>query len=205
MTEDQLLTVVLVTAAVALVVALVAGLLALRRRRRRRRLKEEFGPEYDHAVSTAGTSGAVDALEERERQRQRFTPTEPSDEEREAFRQRMAALQFRFVDDPADVTLETQRTVVDALRACGYPIANDRDRALELFSVDHPNVTPSVRTLLAGEHGSDVGRMHELFLDAKLALRDLLQITYSPDDAAKEIRLDPHSEAVPPPPPRTPV
>jgi hypothetical protein len=205
MTEDQLLIVVVMTAAIALVVTVVAALLAVRRRRQRRRLKEQFGPEYDHAVSASGESGAVENLHERIEERQAFTPAEPSDEERDTFRQRMAALQFRFVDEPADATLELERVVVDALRLCGYPVAQDRERALELFSVDYPNATPSVRELLDGTYGSDIGRMQQLFVDVKRALQNLLRLTYGPADAASDIHLDDRRDAVPPPPPRTPA
>ena len=181
---DELLIVLGVAAVVIVALIVFAAITASRRRKQRQQLKERFGPEYDHAVDEHGTRKGVTDLQGRVEQRESFTPVDPGEDTRQRLRQRMAALQFRFADDPADVLLETQRVVLDGLRACGYPVAEDRERALKLLSVDHPEITPQIRSLLDGDYGGDVSHMQALFVAAKRALRDILQLTYSPDDLA---------------------
>jgi hypothetical protein len=181
---EEVLLIIGIAAAVIVLLIILAVVLAVRRRRERARLRERFGPEYDHAVRTEGERRATEDLSGRVEERESFTPVDPGEETRTSLRRRMAALQFRFVDDPADTLLETQRVVLDALRACGYPAGEDRERALKLLSVDHPEVTPSLRTLLGGTYGRDVGRMQTLFVDAKRALREVVRLGYGPDDLA---------------------
>lgn len=181
-TEEQLF-IAAITVGVLLLALVIVGLVLLaRRRRRHERLQGRFGPEYERTVQREGSRQAADELDGRLADHEQFHPTVPDEQTRDELRRRVAALQFRFVDEPADVMLETQRVVVDALRACAYPVAEERARALRLLSVDHPQVTDSLRRLLDGSYGTDVGRMQALFTDVKRALRDVAHVTFGPDD-----------------------
>jgi hypothetical protein len=181
--DQELLIIIAVVAAVVVVgLILLAVLRSRRRRRETERLRSRFGSEYDQAVASEGSRGAVEDLHSREEARESFSPVDPGDEIRDDLRRRMAELQFRFVDDPPDVMLELQRVALDALRACGYPVAEDRERALKLVSVDHPDATQPLRTLLEGAYGRDVAGMQQLFHGVKGALRDVVRVTYSTAD-----------------------
>lgn len=192
MNEEALLIVGATAAIILLLLALGALIVHSRRKRKRDELKGRYGPEYDHAVAEHGKKAAVEDLDTRAQAREGFTPATLTETETEALRKRLATLQYRFVDDPSDVLLETQRIVVDTLRAQGYPIATDRERALKLLSVDHPNATATLRTLLSGSYGDDSGRMHTLFAGTKTALRDIAGLSFSSDDLPAHTSAETH-------------
>lgn len=182
MTTDEILVVAGIAVAVLVVLGLVLWLVSASRNRRQRKLRQRYGREYDATVEAKGRRAGVDDLDHREEERQSVRLREPDESTRADLRQRMAELQFRFVEEPSEVLLETQRVVVDSLRARGYPIAEDREQALRVLSVDHPDETPALRTLLEGTYGRDVGRMRELFVEARRALLNVLDVSYSQRD-----------------------
>lgn len=186
MTEQQLLIAGIVVAVV--VVAVVVAVAARRRAAQnsdRAALRERFGPEYERAVADRGNARAAsDDLHERERLRENLSLTELTDDDRQLVRRHMAALQFRFVEDPEETLVETGRVVTEVLRVRGFPVDTDREEALRLFSVDHPHETETVRTVLGGDLGHDDHRLRELFLDTRRTLREVAAITYEAGDVA---------------------
>lgn len=177
----------LVIAGVVVLLLLIIVLIAVsaRRRRRKESLQQRYGPEYDRTVRARGGDKAARAdLSEREREHERLQLRDLDPREREGFGQRMAELQYRFVEDPAGAVYEAGRVAADALRARGYPITEDRDRALGLVAVDHPKDAQPLRTAIEGTYGKDPGRLRETFLGVRDSLREILGIHYGTGDRA---------------------
>jgi hypothetical protein len=176
---------VLIAVAVVIVGLIIWGVVsASRRKSERERLRERYGSEYDRTVAMhRNTRSAVADLKEREQLHDELELSDLNDADRDLIRRHMASLQYRFVDDPADVMLQTERVVTEVLRAKGYPVAEDRERALRLFSVDHPEQAGAVRTALEGSYDGDVSRMREAFLDVRAAIQSATGVSYVLGDA----------------------
>lgn len=182
MTTEEILLIAGIAVLVLIVLALVAWFVTSRKRKRQERLRSRYGREYDATIDAKGERAGLDDLDHRERERADLSLRQVDDATRDDLRERMTELQFRFVEDPSEVMLEAQRVVTDGLRARGFPVAEDRERALRLLSVDHPDETPALRDLLDGNYGKDVGHMRTLFLDARAALMTVVEVSYSRRD-----------------------
>lgn len=170
-------------ALVAVVIWTVAS--AARRKRERKALQERYGAEYDRTLALHRSKRATVAdLRERERLHDQLELRNLNDIDRDLVRRHMATLQYRFVEDPSDVMLQTDRVITEVLRAKGYPVADDRERSLRLFSVDHPEQAVAVRTVMEGNYDGDVAAMRQAFLDARRALAEVSGISYVLGDAA---------------------
>ncbi|MGH3664613.1 MAG: hypothetical protein ACRDU8_00730 [Egibacteraceae bacterium] len=205
MTQEQLTYLIIALVVLVVVIVVVAAVAASRRRREREALRARYGDEYDRTVKAAGgRRAAVRDLKERETLHQQLTLRDLNEADRDLVRRHMATLQYRFVEDPADVLLQMQRVATEVLRARGYPVAEDREKALRLFSVDHPKEAGHVRTVITGEHGGDVDRMREAFLGVRRALQEVAGISYVLGDAADSPAdlHDPRAEGAEPPSPR---
>lgn len=179
---------VLVAAAVVIVALIVWGVVAASRRKsEREHLRERYGTEYDRTLAMhRNTRSAIADLKEREQLHEQLELSELNSSDHDLIRRHMATLQYRFVEDPSDVLLQTERVVTEVLRAMGYPVAEDRDRGVRLFSVDHPEHAGAVRTVLEGSYGGDVGRMRSAFLDAKAAIAETTGVSYMLGDAVEQ-------------------
>jgi len=135
---DNPILVIVIAALATLVLARLVWLLWTRRRSRA--LKEQFGPEYDRAVSETGDRAAAEKrLDERWKRVEEYDLRPLEAEKRLEFRQRWDAVQRRFVDDPRAATAEAQRLVNEVMEARGYPIGDER-RQQEDVSVENPGV-----------------------------------------------------------------
>ena len=188
---EQYLLIGAIAVGVATIVLLVRFAVGVRERRR---LREQFGPEYDRTVEARGSKRrAVRDLREREALHSTLELQELNEADRDLVRRHMASLQYRFVEDPAAVMLSTGRLMTEVLRARGYPVAENRERALRLFSVDYPAAAGSVRTALTGEFHGDLNKMRITFLGIRDTLETMAQITYVVGDASAtspDVRLD---------------
>lgn len=174
--------------AIALVALLVwAVMSSARKRREREALRDRYGAEYDHTISEhRNKRAAVADLKQRESEHEQLQLRDLNDADRDLIRRHMAAAQFRFVEDPADALMRTERIMVEVLRAQGYPVAKDRDQATKLFSVDHPDHAQSVRTIFDGDHRTGTDELRDRFLQARKTIADVTGTTYESDDALAE-------------------
>lgn len=177
---------VLIAIGVVLVGLIIWGIVAASRRKsEREQLRERYGAEYDRTLAMHRNSrSAIADLKERERLHEDLELNDLNDADRDLIRRHMATLQYRFVDDPSDVMLQTERVVTEVLRAKGYPVADDREQGLRLFSVDHPEEAGPIRTVLEGNYNGDVSRMRDAFLDARHAIQTTTGVSYVLGDAA---------------------
>jgi len=158
--------------------ALLMMVLALVRiRRRRAHLKDRFGPEYDRAVSGAGTGTAETRLKAAEREHEdldiRALPSAARDRYFDEWRQAEA----RFVSDPRDAARAAERLVERVLEERGYP-NGDVERQLALVSVDHPDLVERYRhgrSMVEGDSSERTEDLRKAMLDFRTVLEDLLQ------------------------------
>src|SRR5215207_92694 len=128
-----------------ILVLVVAGAALLARRRRSEALRRRFGPEYDHAVGTAGDRARAEAeLAAREKRVAKLDIRELPEPERRRFAEAWRDVQARFVDSPAAAVKEADRLVKELMQAKGYPMGDFEQRAADV-SVDYPHVVTNYR------------------------------------------------------------
>jgi hypothetical protein len=174
--------------AIIVVAAIVVGAIAwyAGQRRRSSRLRDQFGPEYDRAVETAGgTSRAERELEARQ-DRVNALEIRPLDEaEGDRYRERWLVVQALFVDDPASALGDADTLIGDVMRARGYPVGDFEQRAADV-SVNHPEVVEHYRTAHAiattQRNGvADTEQLRQAMVHYRALVVDLLDLP--PDEA----------------------
>jgi len=137
----------LMIAAVVVVVAVViavAGYLTYRRSRTRA-FRTRFGPEYDRAVKTHGSSRKAEAkLADRETHVKTLELRDLGVTERERFVADWQVVQARFVDHPKIAVNEADELISSLLVARGYPKGSFDQRAADI-SVSYPRVMEDYR------------------------------------------------------------
>jgi hypothetical protein len=137
----------LMIAAVVVVVAVViavAGYLTYRRSRTRA-FRTRFGPEYDRAVKTHGSSRKAEAkLADRETHVKTLELRDLGVTERERFVADWQLVQARFVDHPKTAVNEADELISSLLVARGYPKGSFDQRAADI-SVSYPRVMEDYR------------------------------------------------------------
>lgn len=156
-TWSWILIAVVVMAIVLLAVVVAASMM---RQKRSERLKDQFGPEYEHAVKSAGGERAAEReLLARERKHNKLKIKELAPESRVRYVEAWGVTQAGFVDNPSQAVGDADRLVTEVMRERGYPVDDFEQRAAEL-SVDHPKVVEHYRAAhvlrLAQEQG-DIG------------------------------------------------
>ena len=138
MTQNQVIAIV-----VGVLVVIAVALFYLRTRKSRR-LRERFGPEYDRAVSEAGSSRAEARLEKIEKRVRKYEIRPLEAAARERYLEQWRAVQARFVDDPDRAVGEADRLLGEVMAARGYPVADFEQQAADL-SVHHARVIEHYR------------------------------------------------------------
>lgn len=124
--------------AIVVVVLLLAWLLL--RQQRTARLRKQFGPEYERAVSDAGSRQAAEhQLEDRRARRQELEIVALDSAARDRYLEHWRLVQAEFVDSPPAATRAADRLINEVMRERGYPVEDFEQRAADV-SVDHPQV-----------------------------------------------------------------
>jgi hypothetical protein len=133
-------------AAGAIVLLAIIGLFARGSRRARTdSLRDKFGSEYDHAVSTAGSRARAEQdLVARTKEVEKFDIRPLTAAERERYRIDWQRVEQHFVARPAAAVVEADELVEEIMRLRGYPIA-DFDTHAAYLSVKHPRVVEHYR------------------------------------------------------------
>jgi hypothetical protein len=136
----------------ALVIIVILAFLAIagaaiyyfERAKRTEQLRENFGPEYDRAVSQAGRGGGERDLRQREERISQFELHELEPGRRQEYTERWRAVQADFVDSPQTAIIAADDLVQEVMAAKGYPVADFEQRAADL-SVQHSEVVSNYR------------------------------------------------------------
>ena len=137
---------VLIALVILLVVVLAVVAMLLARKRRSDHLQEQFGPEYERAVSRTGDRREAESeLAARAQRRRELTvvPLEP--DVRSRYQEEWLSTQGRFVDDPTGATRAADELVARVMRERGYPVDDDFEQQAAVVSVDHPEVVENYR------------------------------------------------------------
>src|SRR5262249_51717881 len=118
MTQNQIVAII-----VAVLAALAIALFYLRTQRSKR-LRERFGPEYDRAVSEAGSVRGESRLERIEKRVKKYEIHPLDAAAREHYVEQWRVVQARFVDDPDGTVGEADRLLNELMAARGYPVAD---------------------------------------------------------------------------------
>jgi hypothetical protein len=130
---------------IGMVVILAIVVFIVMSRRRTAILREQFGPEYERTVETAGERrGAESQLMERRERRQQFNITSLAPAARERYQEDWRMIQSQFVDDPASAVSSADRMIQSVMRERGYPV-EDFDQRADDLSVDYPHVVQNYR------------------------------------------------------------
>ncbi len=131
-------------------VALVLGVIWVARQKRRQHartqeLREQFGPEYERAVSVYGEQREAEhELVARKARVEQLHIKSLSSEQSMRYARQWRDVQAQFVDDPEQAIAEADRLVVEVMQARGYPMVEFEQRAADV-SVDHPDVVEHYR------------------------------------------------------------
>ncbi|HTH41612.1 MAG TPA: hypothetical protein VL498_00510 [Terracidiphilus sp.] len=130
---------------VIVLIVIAAAISVASRKRRSMKIKEHFGPEYDRTVRMRGDAGKAEAeLLNREKRVHSFSIKPLSPTARTRYLEEWAAIQRRFVDDPAVAVTEADSLLTRVMTDRGYPMADFEQRAADV-SVNYPAVVQNYR------------------------------------------------------------
>jgi hypothetical protein len=151
-------TAIVVAVIVVVIVVALAVWYFTQQQRRHRALRDQFGPEYDHAVESYGERDQAEKALEARAERVAALHIRPLESEESArYSETWRQVQTQFVDDPEHAIAEADRLCAEVMQARGYPIGDFEQRAADV-SVDHPAVVEHYRAAhaiaLEAERGS---------------------------------------------------
>ena len=184
--------------ALAVLVALGVVWVASRRQgtQRTERLTEQYGPEYERAVESAGDQRAAEReLDARSERVKGYEIRALSADERDQYIARWTETQASFVDDPSGAISQADLLVQEVMRERGYPMVDFEQRAADI-SVDHPQIVEEYRAAhdIAERHAAG-GVETEDLRQGMVHYRALFQDLLETDSAAPEP--EPPAEEVP--------
>ena len=137
--------IILIVVAVLVIVAIVIVGYQAARQRRTAQLREQYGPEYDHAVDLADSQHEAEAeLLGRSKRHERLELRGLDSSERGNLERSWSDIQGQFVDDPSTAVRNADALVVEVMSARGYPVEDFDQRANDL-SVRYPEDTQRYR------------------------------------------------------------
>jgi cytoskeletal protein RodZ len=187
-------------ALIVLAVLVALGVVWIGSRRQRaqhtERLTEQYGPEYQRAVESAGDQRAAETELDARRERVKGYEIRPlSADERDRYIASWTETQAHFVDDPSGAISQADGLVQEVMRERGYPMVDFEQRAADI-SVDHPQIVEEYRAAhdVAERHASG-GVETEDLRQAMVHYRALFQDLLETDSDAPEP--EPPAEEVP--------
>jgi FtsZ-interacting cell division protein ZipA len=173
---------------VVIIVAVLVALIvvwSMARRRRTQRLTEQYGPEDQRAVESAGDQRAAEReLDARRERVQGYEIRALSSDERDRYSASWKETQAHFVDDPSGAISQADVLVQEVMQARGYPMVDFEQRAADI-SVDHPHVVEEYRAAhdVAERHATGSVETEEL-RQAMVHYRTLFEDLLETDDEA---------------------
>jgi FtsZ-interacting cell division protein ZipA len=172
------------TAAIIIVVAIViiAALAVVAEMTRRRRLQEQFGPEYDRAVTEQNSRLRAEAeLTSRQRRVRKFDIRPLNEAARAKYEADWAAIQEHFVDSPQAAVAEAYELLITVMTDRGYP-TDDDEQVLADLSVEHGQTVGHFRAAQQISRSSAAGEaatedLRQAFIHYRALFSDLLGVT----------------------------
>ncbi|MFH9467670.1 hypothetical protein ACH4LT_10300 [Streptomyces clavifer] len=152
-------------------------------------LRRRFGPEYDRTVDrhNGDTKAAEHELAERVKQHGHLEERPLSQEAREAYAGRWAAVQEKFIDSPAEALAEADALLARLARDRGFPDGagfEEQTAAISVHHAEHVDGYRKVHTAVRGQGGTE--EMRKALIEAR-ALFDVL-LGHAPDEPVQPDR-----------------
>jgi hypothetical protein len=181
---------IIIAIAVALVVIVLAGW-SYARARRSTALKDQFGPEYDRTVDSAGSRRkAEQELAGREEAHDELDIRPLSEAARTRYLEDWQRAERRFVDDPELAAREADSIVRGVLDDKGYP-DDDFDSRAAAVSVDHPTLVSRYRHGHDMVHGNGAKgdqrteNLRKAMVDFRAVFEQLVEPAVTPEPSAQ--------------------
>jgi hypothetical protein len=193
----------LLIAIIVIVVVVLALAWLLARRARTQRLRKQFGPEYDRAVTDAGSRQAAEhELEDRRTRRQKLEIVPLEVAARDRYLEEWRLVQARFVDSPSEATRSADRLINEVMRERGYPVEDFEQRAADI-SVDHPQVVDDYRAAHAVAEANERSEastedLRQALVHYRSLFEDLLEVDERTASPAAEADRTPDDRATTP-------
>jgi hypothetical protein len=170
------------TIMIVVVILLVVGSLlamALIRVQRTKRLKDQFGPEYERAVSEVGDSRQAEKeLEERIAHVHTLNIRPLTAEEVNRYALEWQETQREFVDEPLGALQKADRLIREVMKAKGYPVEDFEQRAADI-SVDYADLVTDYRGMhriaIKEKDGVDTEEMRQAMVHGRALFKNLIK------------------------------
>jgi hypothetical protein len=172
------------TVVIVIVVAIVI-IAAVAQMTRRRRLQEQFGPEYDRAVTeNNGRLRAEAELTSRQRRVSKFDIRPLSEAARTRYEADWTVIQEQFVDSPQTAVAEAYELLITVMADRGYP-TDDDEQVLADLSVEHGQTVGHFRAAQEISKSSAAGQaatedLRQAFIHYRALFADLLGVADAP-------------------------
>ncbi|GAA2918456.1 hypothetical protein [Kitasatospora cinereorecta] len=152
-------------------------------------LRRRFGPEYERTVDrhNGDTKAAEHELAERVKLHGHLEERPLSQEAREAYAGRWAAVQERFIDSPTEAVAEADALLARLARDRGFPDGagfEEQTAALSVHHAEHVEGYRKVHTAVRGQGGTE--EMRKALIESR-ALFDVL-LGQTPDEPVQQDR-----------------
>lgn len=169
----------IIVVVILLMLVIAAALAAVTVTARRRRLQQQFGPEYDRAVTEQNSRLRAEAELAGRQRRVRNLDIRPLTEQ--ARRQHAAhwvAIQEEFVDSPQTAVAEAYDLVVTVMKERGYP-TEDTEQVMSDLSVDHAETVGRFRaaqqiTAAAASGNAETEQLRQALIHYRALFSELL-------------------------------
>jgi hypothetical protein len=172
-------------------------------RQRSARLRQQFGPEYDRALTERGDRRRAESDLAARRKRRAGLDIRPLDASaRRRYVERWREVQIGFVDGPAQAVADADGLVTEVMQERGYPVEDFEERA-SIVSVDHPDIVHEYRAAHGISMANDNGRAstedlreavlhYRSLFDELLHVGQVAEVSETPDtaQAADEERME---------------
>ena len=167
--------------AVVVILVVMGAILAPRfaSRKRSERLHDQFGPEYDRTVETAGSEKkAQKELDGRQQHVDALNIRPLSVNERERYQADWAIVQAEFVDQPGEATQRADRLIMEVMQLRNYPLSNFDERAADI-SVNYPALVSNYRAARAiaiknEQHKADTEELRQAMIYYRSLFKELV-------------------------------
>jgi FtsZ-interacting cell division protein ZipA len=135
--------IVLVIAVLAVIGIILA--LIFSRRKRSQNYQAKFGTEYAHTVKTlGGEKEAQDEMDARVKHVGSLPIRSLNDAEHTTFLAEWNTIQAKFIDHPAQATIEADHLIMQVMQTRNYPISDFEQRAADV-SINYPKLVSDYR------------------------------------------------------------
>ncbi|MGD0708883.1 MAG: hypothetical protein ABSA51_10570 [Anaerolineaceae bacterium] len=136
--------IIIIVVVVLVVLGLILGPI-FSRRKRTDRYQNKFGPEYDHTVKTLGNEKkAQTEMDKRQKHVDSLNIRPLSVSERERYLAEWSVVQAKFIDEPAQATVEADHLIMEVMQLRNYPVSDFEQRTADI-SINYPDLVSNYR------------------------------------------------------------